>query len=285
MPANILSIDVEDWFHILALPGTPPVEQWRRLESRVERGLRRILDLLDERNARATFFFLGWIAENHPDLVRACAARGHEIASHGYGHRLVYTQSRAEFGEDVRRTKACLEEITHAPVHGYRAPGFSIVRDTPWAFDEILEAGYTYDSSIFPARRGHGGLPGAPLHPYVHRTASGSLVEFPVTVASFLGVRVCFFGGGYFRLFPYPLIRRMSRVVAAEGRPVVYYLHPREFDPSHPRLSMGPWRRFKSYVNLRTAEPKLRALLAEEELTTFAEWMRSDGAQLASGTS
>ncbi len=270
---SILSVDVEDWFHILEVNSSPRFELWARLESRVERNVMRLLDEFDINGIKVTCFFLGWVAERFPHLVLEVARRGHEIASHGYSHRLIYTQSRQEFREDIRKAKDILENTTGTPVLGYRAPGFSIVKSTIWALEELVTAGHQYDSSIFPTGRGHGGLVGAETSPHSIATPSGAIFEFPISVANFLGRKICFFGGGYLRLFPYSLIRRMSHTVHADGRPVVYYVHPREIDPSHPRLPMGPFRKFKSYLNLNSTMPKLSALLRDQELTTFQNWL------------
>jgi len=273
---NILSIDVEDWFHILDLAEAPDLDGWEKLESRVEKNFQRLLDELRVSDTKATCFFLGWVAERFPELVRRAHEAGHEVASHGYAHQLVYGLSREAFAEDITRAKRILEGIVGGPVVGYRAPGFSIVAETPWAFEELRKAGYEYDSSVFPASRGHGGMAGADVKPHRIGTASGELVEFPISVASVLGKKVCFFGGGYLRLFPYALIERMSAQVNADGRPVVYYVHPREIDPEQPRMKMGPFRRFKSYVNLETTLPKLRRLSATQSLMPFRDWMRQN---------
>ncbi len=270
---NILSIDVEDWFHILELESTPDIGEWDGCESRVDENFRTLLDLLDETETKATCFFLGWIAERNRDIVKEAAGRGHEIASHGYSHRLIYTQSRKEFFDDVSRTKKLLEEITGTRVEGYRAPGFSIVKETPWAFGELARAGYLYDSSVFPAGRGHGGIPDADLFPQRIDTEHGPITEIPLSVVSILNRRMSFFGGGYLRLFPYWLIKKMTVSVNRENRPVVYYVHPREIDVRHPRLPMSLPRRFKSYVNLRTTRPKLARLLGDQKLLTFKEWL------------
>lgn len=271
-PGNaVLSIDVEEWFHILDVPSTPPLAEWDALPSRVEASFRTMLDLFAEKRVRATLFFLAWVAERHPHLVREAQAGGHEIASHGHAHQLVYTQDRAAFTADIRRAKDILEQIAGTAVQGYRAPGFSVTERTPWFFDAVAEAGHTYDSSVFPGERGHGGLPGALPVPHVVATAHGDLVEFPISLASFLGKRLYFFGGGYLRFFPYPLVRRKAMEVLGEGRPVVVYLHPREVDPAHPRLAMGAKRRFMTYYNLRSTLPKLRRLCDDLPLTTFAE--------------
>lgn len=268
MQHSIFSVDVEDWFHILDVPGAPPISEWASLPSRVEVNFTRLLDLFDEKSVKVTCFFLGWVGESFPHLVREAVSRGHEVASHGYGHRLVFELTREEFAADVRRARILLEDVAGAPVKGYRAPGFSTTEETPWFFDVLAEAGYEYDSSVFPAPRGHGGLRGGRREP--HRLGTDNkLMEVPITVADLMGKPMCFFGGGYLRLFPYWLIRRMSKQVLAEGRPVVFYVHPREIDPPHPRLPMSRRRRFKSYVNLETTESKIRHILQDFPVTTF----------------
>jgi polysaccharide deacetylase family protein (PEP-CTERM system associated) len=268
----IFSIDVEDWYHILDLPTTPPIAQWASLPSRVEGNFLKLLATLAETKAKATCFFLGWIAEKYPHLVREAAREGHEIASHGYGHRLAYEMTPKEFFEDALRSKKILEEITGEPVWGYRASGFSVTLETPWFFETLMQAGYRYDSSVFPAPRGHGGLPGGNLAPY-RVESSTDFVEFPASVERVAGKPVCFFGGGYLRLFPYTLIRSMTRRVLRQGRPVIFYVHPREVDLESPRLPMGWTRQFKSYVNISTTQPKIRRILRDFEMVTFREFL------------
>lgn len=267
---SLLSVDVEDWFHILDLPSAPKISEWDSLPSCVERNFHKLLDLFSEKNVQVTCFFLGYVAERFPGLVREARDRGHEIASHGYAHRLIYSMSPQEFLEDIKKSKAILEDTMGQPVLGYRGPGFSVTTETPWFFDKVLEAGYRYDSSVFPAPRQHGGLE---IDRYSPHLVSGQLMEFPITVASVLGQRFCFFGGGYLRLFPYALIRQMCRKVLAEQRPVVFYVHPREIDPGHPRLQLSATRAFKSYVNLQSTEPKLRKILNDFEVTTFSAFI------------
>jgi len=269
----IFSVDVEDWFHILDVPSTPPLAAWDSLPSRVETNFLKLMDLFGERDVHVTCFFLGWVAEKFPHLVKEAERRGHEVASHGYAHRLVYEMTPEEFLDDTRRSKAILENIVGHPILGYRSSGFSVTDRTPWFFEALSEAGFQYDSSVFPAPRQHGGLEGAQLAPYRIETPNGILTEFPVTVAKVAGRPLCFFGGGYLRVFPYFLIKRMAERVLAEGRPVIFYVHPREIDPHHPRLPMGRVRGFKSYVNLRSTEPKLRRLASQLELTTFRDFM------------
>jgi polysaccharide deacetylase family protein (PEP-CTERM system associated) len=277
---SIFSIDVEDWYHILDVPSAPSLSQWDALPARVEANFRRLLDLLGEHDVRATCFFIGHIAQRFPALVREAKELGHEIASHSHTHRLVYEMTPAEFLEDASRSRKLLEDISGGPVSGYRASGFSVTEATPWFFEKLVEAGYAYDSSTFPAARGHGGLKTGRLEPHRRQTAAGELVEFPVTVADVLGKRLCFFGGGYLRLFPYPLVKQMSRMVLGQGRPVIFYVHPREIDPDHPRLPMGTARRFKTYVNLRTTERKIRNILSDFSLTTFKSYMDDNRTKL-----
>jgi len=277
---SIFSIDVEDWYHILDVDSAPAISRWDELPVRVDRNFQRLMDILSERQVHATCFFIGHVAKRFPHLVREAARRGHEIASHSYEHRLVYTMTPAEFLEDASRSRKLLEDIAGAPVSGFRASGFSVTEQTPWFFEKLVEAGYSYDSSTFPASRGHGGLKSGRLQPYRLQTQAGELVELPVTVAEVMGKRMCFFGGGYLRLFPYPLVQRMSRVVLGQGRPVIFYVHPREIDPDHPRLPMGMSRRFKTYVNLRTTERKIRNILAEFPVTTFRDYIADNRARL-----
>lgn len=275
---SILSVDVEDWFHILDIPSAPSIETWPTLPSRVESNFRHLLDLFEEYQAHVTCFFLGWVAERFPHLVREAAGRGHEIASHGYAHRLVHTMTRDEFYEDALRARRILEDLSGTAVEGYRSPGFSATKDTPWFFTAVAEAGYRYDSSVFPAQHGHGGISDSRRDPYRLEGEGADLIEFPISVADFLGKPMCFFGGGYLRLFPVALIRHMAKRVLAEGRPVVYYIHPREIDPAHPRLPMSAVRRLKSYVNLSSTEIKLRQILSEFPLVTFHDYLSANAA-------
>jgi polysaccharide deacetylase family protein (PEP-CTERM system associated) len=280
MLRSIFSIDVEDWYHILDVPSAPEMSRWDGLPVRVEDNFRRLLDIMGETKSAATCFFIGHIARRFPHLVREAKARGHEIASHSFAHRLVYTMSPKEFLDDATDSRKLLEDISGGPVQGFRASGFSVTDETPWFFEKLTEAGFAYDSSTFPATRGHGGMKTARMAPYLHRTPAGDLAEFPVSVAEVLGKRLCFFGGGYLRLFPYPLIKRMSRVLLDQGRPVIFYVHPREIDPHHPRLPMSATRRFKTYVNLRTTEQKIRSLLSDFPVTTFSDYLASNRSQL-----
>jgi polysaccharide deacetylase family protein (PEP-CTERM system associated) len=278
---SIFSVDVEDWFHILALPDAPDLNQWAAYPSRVSDNFRKLLDIFDEHQAKVTCFFLGWVAERFPALAREAHARGHEVASHGYSHTLVYEMTPETFHADIARAKGILEDAAGVEVRGYRCPGFSVTKDTPWFFDVVARAGYRYDSSVFPAPRQHGGLESDRYAPHVVETAHGPLVEFPVTVAELLGKPMCFFGGGYLRLFPFGVVKAMSRRVLAEGRPVVFYVHPREIDPDHPRMKMSAARRFKSYVGLRGTEEKIHDILREFRVLPFRDYLSTAPATLS----
>ena len=268
----IFSIDVEDWFHILDLASTPELEKWDALPSHVERDFMHLLDILDENQVRITCFFLGWIGRKFPHLVQEAVKRGHEVASHGYAHRLVFRMTRDEFFRDALDSRKILEDSSGAHVCGYRSSGFSVTESTPWVYEGIAQAGYEYDSSVFPAARAHGGMDTPRLAPYRIVGDGWTLTEFPITVANLLGKKTCFFGGGYLRLFPYPIIHMMAEKVLRDDRPVIFYVHPREIEPGHPRLQMNMVRRFKSYYNLTSTEPKVRRILHDFKFTTFHQY-------------
>jgi len=274
---SIFTVDVEDWYHILDVPSAPPMAAWQGLPSCIEKNFLTLLDVFDETGSKVTCFFLGWIAERYPRLVREAVHRGHEIASHGFAHRLVFQMTPLELREDALTSRTLLEDLSGCAVRGYRAAGFSITDAVPWFFEELIAAGYTYDSSIFPATRGHGGWDVSPMEPYTAVVRTGEIAEFPISVASVLGNRMCFSGGGYLRIFPYPVISRMAARIESAGRPVIFYIHPREIDPGHPRLQMNVYRRFKSYVNLDSTLLKVRRILGEFACGTFAEYMNSHG--------
>ncbi len=275
MRACVFTLDVEDWFHILDLPSTPKLEEWPALQSDVVMNTRRMLAIFRQYDVRCTLFFLAWVAERWPELVKEAVADGHEIASHGYAHELVYTISEQSFYDDIRKAKDIIESAGGVEVEGYRCPGFSVTAETPWFFDRVRQAGYRYDSSVFPGSRGHGGLPNARPVPHIITTKHGDLVEFPISMVRTAGRQMYFFGGGYLRFFPYALIARKVKEVLAEDRPAVFYLHPREIDPGQPRLPMSAKRRFMTYTGVRTTEPKMHALFRDFKFTTFAELLRT----------
>jgi len=275
----IFSIDVEDWFNLSGTGLEPPPSEWDRLESRLERNLRSLLELLAENRAAATCFVVGYFAKRFPHLVREAVVAGHEIASHGFFHRLIYEMSPAEFYEDALSTRKLLEDISGTAVRGFRAPAFSVTERTPWFFEKLAEAGYAYDSSVFPAPHQTGGLASARLEPHRLPTAYGALAEFPITAVRLMGKPMCFFGGGYLRLFPYHVIRSMGRRALSEGRPIIFYVHPREIDPDQPRLPLSLRRRFTCYVNLRSTRPKIRRILGDFRVTSFEKYMSAGNAQ------
>ena len=267
----LFTVDVEDWFHIPGSTKGQDVAEWRSLPSRVSKNFHSMLEIFAEKKVRVTCFFLGWVAEHFPELVREASSQGHELACHGYSHRLVYEMTPDEFLEDVRRARHIIEDIAGSPVLGYRAPCFSVTRDTPWFFDKLAEAGYRFDSSVFPASRRFGGMKNSGWEPREIETPSGPVAEFPITVARAFGKPMCFFGGGYLRLFPYSLIKRKGREVLREGRSIIFYVHPREIDPTHPRLPMRPLAHFKSYVNLRTTRSKIESILDDFSFISFGD--------------
>jgi len=273
LPLNCITIDVEDWFHILDSDVVPDISEWSGLPSYVEGNTARILDLLYAVRVKATFFWLGWIAERHKSLLRRCVQEGHEIASHGYAHLLPYEVGEGRFRADIVHAKAVLEDITGTGVVGFRAAGFGIKEATSWAFDVIGSAGYLYDASVFPSRRGHGGIAHAPLVPYPIAIPSGSLFEIPVSVIEMLGRRASIFGGGYLRLAPRAMIKWGASRLKAEGRPLIVYVHPRDIDPDHPRLPLPLIRRFKCYVNLHTTFGKLKWLCQNYPFGTMRDMM------------
>lgn len=262
-PRNALTIDVEDYFQVEAFASVVDRSAWDGFASRVEPSTGRILDLLDRAGVKATFFTLGWVADRHPTVVRRIVAAGHELASHGYWHRRVSTQSAAEFAEDIRHAKQVLEDVGGQPIRGYRAPTFSITRATPWAF-EILEAeGHRYSSSLFPVRHDLYGDPDAPRDAF--RPGKGALWEIPMTTVRLFGRNFPCAGGGYFRLMPYGAFRALlRRFHAAEERPGMFYLHPWEVDPGQPRLAgLKARTRFRHYLNLDRTAARLERLLGD----------------------
>jgi polysaccharide deacetylase family protein (PEP-CTERM system associated) len=261
---NAMSIDVEDYFHVSVFDGLIPRSRWDSLESRVHRNTMRLLEIFEEYGVRSTFFVLGWVAERHKDLVAALAAAGHEVASHGYAHRLIYDQTPEAFRDDVRRAKAILEDASGRRVVGYRAPSYSITAKSLWALDVLADEGYEYDSSIFPIRHDRYGIPVSARTPYVIDRGVRTLVEIPGSTTRLGPMNLPVAGGGYFRLLPYWWTRwGISRVNATEGRACVFYLHPWEIDPEQPRLPAGRLSRFRHYRNLDQTEARLRQLLTD----------------------
>ena len=291
---NALTIDVEDYFQVHAFSDNIRREDWDSFEPRVERNTYRILDILDStelinpqpetRNPiKATFFVLGWIAERYPNLVREIHKRGHEIACHGYAHQVIFNQTKEEFREDVKRAKGILEELIGEEVIGYRAPTYSITRDTLWALEILHELGFRYDSSIFPIRHDVYGIPDAPRFHFIwdlngdrpkilqkpgfkiQDSKSGKLAEYPISTARILGQKTPIGGGGFFRLFPYWFTKwALKNINNKEEQPFVFYLHPWEIDPEQPRFDHASrLSRFRHYNNLHKTAERFERLLQD----------------------
>ena len=269
---NGMSVDVEDYYHVSAFEGVVSRNDWDRLESRVERNTETLLALFDEFGVRSTFFVLGWVAERYPALIQRIAAGGHEIASHGYAHRLVYAESRDAFREDLRRASGTIENASGQRVAGYRAPSYSITQQSVWALDVLVEEGYAYDSSIFPIRHDRYGIPASPRHPYRLTRPAGTIIEAPASTVRRAGMNLPIAGGGYFRLLPYRWTQwGMAQLNAREGRPAIFYIHPWEVDPAQPRLAGSALSRFRHYRNLDQTESRLRRLLSDFRFSTIRE--------------
>jgi len=266
---NALTVDVEDWFH--SVPEIPPAD-WPKYEHRVESSTDTLLNCLADCGARATFFVLGHVAETHPDLVPRIAAAGHEIACHGYAHRLVYTLTPDEFRADLRRSLEVLRSQTSQPIRGYRAAYWSITRGCAWALDIVAEEGLTYDSSIYPTKTRLYGIPDAPTEPYRISTPAGrQLLEYPPSVLRMPIRNLPFAGGIYLRLLPYYFVRRAMLHYTRNGRPALVYIHPPEFDPDKPRLPMAFSNRVLHYAGLNAFRRKVPSLLNDFDFAPIGE--------------
>ena len=275
---NAMTIDVEDYFHVEAFASTIDRKEWDRLPQRVECNTERILDALAESEAQATFFVLGWIARRHPGLVRRILAEGHELASHGSNHMRVDRLSPEAFRADVRQSKHILEDAGGVLVRGYRAPTFSISRNSSWAHAVLLEEGYRYSSSVYPRKHDLYGSPGAPRTPFA---PIQGFVEVPLTTVRIFNIDVPASGGGYFRLFPYRLTRWLLDQAYRHNRaPAVFYLHPWEVDPDQPRQHQAPLlSRLRHYLNLGLTEYRLRRLLGDFKWVRMDRLFLTDGAK------
>jgi polysaccharide deacetylase family protein (PEP-CTERM system associated) len=267
---NVCTVDVEDYFHVEAFSKIVDRQRWDSYPCRVEPNTRRLLDLLDEQGVRATFFILGWVAERYPGLVREIVKRGHEPACHSYWHRLIYSLDPEEFARDTRQAKDVIEQAAGEPVFGYRAPSYSITARSLWALDVLAEAGFTYDSSIFPIRHDTYGMPDAPRAPFVMATRRGPIVEFPLTTFRLLKAQnLPVGGGGYLRILPFWYTRLGVRRARAQGLPLIVYVHPWEIDPDQPRLAGSTRSRLRHYTNLGRTWGRLRRLLAMGPYSSF----------------
>jgi len=272
---DLLSVDVEDYFHVEAFADRISRSEWPRFALRVRRNTERILGLLAEHNQKATFFVLGWVAERDPGLVRAIAEAGHELACHSYAHERVFTLSPNEFRDDLQRAKAVIEDAGSVPIVGYRAPSFSIRTDSFWALQILAEEGFLYDSSIFPVRHDLYGIPDGPRFAYVHRLAGGnSIVEVPLSTVRLFGVNLGVAGGGYLRHLPMVYTRWGMRHIHTEQQPAHVYFHPWELDPEQPRIAGSMRSRLRHYRGLEKTEPRLRVLLASQRFGRIIDFVQ-----------
>lgn len=272
---NAFTVDVEDYFQVSAFEGGIDRAEWDTFECRVEDNTLRLLDLLAEHNVFGTFFVLGWVAQEYPELVRRIDSAGHEVASHGFWHQLIYNQTPAEFRADLAQSRDELQDITGKPVFAYRAPSFSIVKRSLWALDVLVEEGFRIDSSIFPVRHDRYGVTDARRDIHIRETQSGPICEFPPSVLRVSGMNLPISGGGYFRLFPLQLMVSSWKRLVARQMPGMFYIHPWEIDPDQPRLNVaGRLSRFRHYVNLGKTGRKLSRFLEEFRFGTVSDVLR-----------
>jgi polysaccharide deacetylase family protein (PEP-CTERM system associated) len=268
---NVVSVDVEDYFHAETLAAVAPRSQWDGYACRVERNTRRLLDLFAARHIQATFFVLGWVAERFPALVRDIASAGHELACHSYWHRLIYQLNPKDFRDDTERAKCIIEQTAGVAIYGYRAPTYSIVSGSLWALEILVELGFTYDSSIFPIHHDRYGIPAAPRAPFRIQTPAGPLMEFPLTTFRIGGHSLPVGGGGYLRLLPRWYTQFGIRRAQQDGLPIIVYVHPWEIDPGQPRLADKLTSRLRHYTNLAKTYDRLSDVLREGTFTSFRE--------------
>ncbi|MES2519846.1 MAG: polysaccharide deacetylase family protein [Bacteroidota bacterium] len=265
---NILTFDIEEWFHLLDNDSTKTEADWAKYPSRIHENMERIFQLLEETNQQATFFCLGWVARKHPDVIRAIAKRGYEIATHSNLHQLAYEQSRTEFKNDLETSIKALEDIIGKKIRAYRAPGFSIKQENKWVFEVLIENGIEVDCSVFPAKRSHGGFEQFGVAEPCWIDVDGlRLKEFPINTFNTLGKSLIFSGGGYFRLLPYPVLQQLTK----QSDYVMTYFHPRDFDANQPMIEeLSRLRKFKSYYGLSGCLNKLKDLLIDFPFTDLA---------------
>ncbi|UUA71412.1 XrtA system polysaccharide deacetylase [Cellvibrio sp. QJXJ] len=271
---HAMTVDVEDYYHVAAFAKVIKPSDWDNWPSRVEQNTERLLQLFANHNIKITFFILGWVAEKYPQLVKTIRQQGHEIASHGFSHQLIYNQSPEVFRAETEKSKQILEDLAQTPITGYRAASYSITRKSLWALDILAELGFTWDSSIFPTRHDNYGIPGSPEEPYRIITTNGaSLLEFPLTTAKVMGQAIPAAGGGYFRQYPYALSKWLfARASLNQTKPQIFYLHPWEIDPEQPRVPNASWfSNFRHYTNLKRCLPRLEQMISDFQFGTMSE--------------
>lgn len=281
---NILTFDVEDWFHILDNPSTKNEKQWMQFESRIHQNMDKIFALLEKHDQKATFFTLGWVARKYPEILKKINSYGHEIATHSDTHQLLYNFNREEFRQDLEKSVKSIEDVTGKKICTFRAPGFSLMKENQWVFEELINNGITIDCSVFPASRAHGGFKEFGYAKPSYIDISGEKIkEFPMNTYSIGGKNIVFSGGGYFRLLPYPIINYFMK----HSEYVMTYLHPADFDSEKPILEdLSSIRKFKSSVGLKGSYDKLDKLINDftfvdlEEADTMVEWENAKVAKL-----
>lgn len=277
---HAMTVDVEDYFHVAAFADVIQAKNWDDYPCRVERNTDTLLELFESKNIKATFFVLGWVAERYPDIVKKIVAQGHELASHGYSHQLVYSQTPEVFREETYKSKRILEELGQQAVVGYRAASYSITAKSLWALDILADLGFTWDSSIFPIKHDRYGMPGSPEQPYKIITRSGAeIIEFPLTTAKIGRLSVPAAGGGYFRQYPYFLSKFLfNRASLNQARPQIFYLHPWEIDSEQPRVEGASlFSRFRHYTNLKRCLPRLERMIDDFPFTTVSDSIMAVG--------
>jgi len=271
---HAMTIDVEDYFHVAAFAKVINPSEWEDYPSRVVKNTEAILQLFCDKGIKATFFCLGWVAEREPDLIRRIASQGHEIASHGYSHQLVYSQTPEVFRDETMRSKELLENICQNSVTGYRAASYSITSKSTWALEILAELGFTWDSSIFPIKHDNYGMPNSPEHPYKIALSEGrSLTEFPLTTAKVGPFSLPAAGGGYFRQYPYALSKWLfKRASENQTKPQIFYLHPWEVDPHQPRIQNASlFSKFRHYTNIKKCMGRLERMVDDFSFTTMTQ--------------
>ena len=269
---NALSVDVEDWFQVTNFEGVIDRTDWDYCQSRVTNNVQRILDIFSAMDVKATFFVLGWIAERFPQLVLSIQERGHEISTHGYAHQQIQKQTKEQFRQDVTKAIQILEKLLGQKIIGYRAPSYSIVPETMWAWELLADLGIRYDSSVFPIKHDRYGISGLPRYPFtVDLKAGRELIEFPLSTVRIFGKNIPIAGGGYLRLYPYWFVKWAVKRINRQGHPAIFYLHPWEIDPFQPRQEVSFFKKLRHYSNISGTEGKIRALIRDFQFAPVRE--------------
>jgi len=278
---NAFTVDVEDYYQVSAFEKDLSRDKWDAMPSRVSQNTEAVLQLLDDQGVKGTFFVLGMVAEKHKRLVEQIAVEGHEVACHGYSHKLIYKQDIGEFREETLKAKSILEDIVQKPVLGYRAASYSITNKSLWALDVLVDAGFTYDSSIFPVYHDRYGIPDCAELPHVITSPSGgTLVEFPLSIYKIMKYKLPVSGGGYFRLYPYGFTRFALSSLNKQQKPFIFYVHPWEIDPDQPKITTNMLSRFRHYNNLSKCADRLKSLLKDFNFERIDNILRTNGFEI-----